>query len=67
MSLYLILCRQTHLLESHVSGLMVKKEMTEEGEVQFCFCFPFPMKYNTLSNANALLVYSNLVFPKNHI
>lgn len=25
--------RQTHLLESHVSGLMVKKEMTEEGEI----------------------------------
>jgi len=24
--------RQTHLLESHVSGLMVKKEVTEEGE-----------------------------------
>ena len=32
--MYLILhFRQTHLLESHVSGLMVKKEMTEEGEV----------------------------------
>ena len=26
--------RQTHLLESHVSGLMVKREVTEEGEVE---------------------------------
>ena len=26
-------CRPTHLLESHVSGQMVKKEVTEEGEV----------------------------------
>ena len=25
--------RPTHLLESHVSGQMVKKEITEEGEV----------------------------------
>ena len=25
--------RNTHLLESHVSGQMVKREVTEEGEV----------------------------------
>jgi hypothetical protein len=28
------LVRPTHLLESHVSGQMVKKEVTEEGEVR---------------------------------
>ena len=27
-------CRPTHLLESHVSGQMLKKEETEEGEIQ---------------------------------
>ena len=27
--------RQTQLLESHVSGHMVKKEVTQEGEVRF--------------------------------
>ena len=26
-------CRPTHLLESHVSGVLLKKETTEEGEV----------------------------------
>ena len=26
--------RPTHLLESHVSGQMVKREVTEEGEVK---------------------------------
>ena len=31
------LCRPTHLLESHVSGQMVKKEETEEGEeIPYC-------------------------------
>ena len=28
-----IYCRPTHLIESHVSGLLVKKEVTDEGEV----------------------------------
>ena len=28
--------RPTHLLESHVSGQMVKREVTEEGEVKKC-------------------------------
>ena len=30
---HFLLFRPTHLLESHVSGQMVKKEVTEEGEV----------------------------------
>ena len=29
-----LFCRPTHLLESHVSGQMVKREVTEEGEVK---------------------------------
>ena len=31
-------CRPTHLLESHVSGVLLKKETTEEGEVGADIC-----------------------------
>ena len=36
--------RPTHLLESHVSGQMVKKEVTDEGEVRAHFSNVSPLK-----------------------
>ena len=38
--------RQTQLLESHVSGHMVKKEVTEEGEVGIKYQALFTRKKN---------------------
>ena len=31
--------RPTHLIESHISGYVVRKETTEEGEVCICWIF----------------------------
>ena len=43
--------RPTHLLESHVSGQMLKKEETEEGETFFLWnisaCYVIQFNYNT--------------------
>ena len=54
--------RQTHLLESHVSGQMVKNEITEEGEVKLNnLCGKF------LFNLHTNLVSISFIFDKFHV